>query len=263
MSHPNTQLVVDNITEINRNGGIRAVVSNQKLVSRGDTIVQGDLYVFGKFRTPLRMVYGALFPDGTITNPSIAFTNEPDLGFARLPTGELIIVKGGVIVASFDPVGLTIEAITSATGDLLISAAGNNIDFDGKNLINVGSITSAAFFYDVVSTVIVTTTTAVPTLIIMVGTILNTGYELRIVVSAVDVTDGTSTATFSRKLKAKNISGVVTISVATDVIATRDVALAATNISLTVSGANVNINAIGTLDTIKWSAACEVLKTPF
>lgn len=226
--------------------------------------VDSSVFLKAPFNTVIVANAGISLADGSLNAPSIRFSSDPTLGLFRSAPGVITFTNGGIPTAELSPTSLAIanELTTLGGGDLSLNPAGPNIDFNGKNLINVGSTTSNPNKYEFSSVAHVTTSDDTPTAIAVIPTSTNASYSIICQASCVSTVDNTSTGAFRLFFKAKNIGGTVTIdNVATILDSILDNPINTALIEAVASGTNININGIGLAGiTIRWYAGGEVVR---
>lgn len=200
---------------------------------------------------------GGTFSDGTVLLPGIAFTDQLSTGIYRPGSGQVGISGSGTSIVLFSSGGIELQsgAVTTSAGDLVINPAGSNVDFSGKNLINVGGIFTNPNRYEVIGAQ-VTTLDATPTVILTIPTV-SAAYTALVDVA---VASGTSSGSYSVRLQIKN-TGVATVN--TMSIDRRfDAPINAAVLTVNTSGTDVRIIATGiAVTTIKWFSAATVTRS--
>lgn len=234
--------------------------------SSGDIHADGNLIVGGKIIGGGSSSGTFGLDNGTSTAPSLYFTAENDLGMYRPAAGTIAFTDGGVPIAAGTTTTFQVNNQLSTAGgnDLSILPGGPNVDFNGRNLINVGAIIANPNYFQIVSAAPVTTPNATPTPVVSFATAIDTAYAVRAEITGISLVDATSTASISLFAKGKNIGGVVSVTAATLTTVITDAPLDGVSAQLTVSGINIDVAVIGLGGiNIKWSAGGYVSAVSF
>ncbi len=225
----------------------------------------GDAYVYGLFKTPLRSEKGIQFADGTSSMPIITFESDTNTGFYRAGDGRVGMTSDGTVAMVMGGGAIQVhQPITTNSGDLTINPAGNNVDFSGKNLINVGNIASNTNRYEVITPAIVTTNDNVDTLLYNISMTNNSTYLINTDVTCTSTTDMSSSAVFKILCKAKNLGGVVSVNAILESNYAIDNPLNGIVVNHSASGTNVAVNVTGlAATTIKWFGASVITRQLF
>ena len=218
----------------------------------------GDMYIYGAVKNTLVLeggVSGLSFENGSAASPSITFVGDSTSGYYLASAGVLGVSSGGNSVAAFGPTGLT-----STSGDLVINSASSNIDFSGKNLVNVGSIAVSDNAYEIVAPTQITTTNTTPTTLITIP-LAAAAYTITTYVTASTSTNAMGGYTSS--VVAKNVGGVVTIGSQIAVANSIEPDLNGSSITYVVSGTNVLVRVVGISGTVKWFGAAKIVRSLF
>jgi hypothetical protein len=218
----------------------------------------GDMYIYGAVKNTLVLeggVSGLSFENGSAVSPSVSFVGDPTSGYYLASPGVLGISSGGNSVAAFGPTGLT-----SVSGDLVINSASSNIDFSGKNLVNVGGIAVSDNAYDVIAPTQITTTNTTPTILITIP-LAAAAYTITTYVTATTLTNAMGGYTSS--VVVKNVGGVVTIGNQIAVANSIEADLNGSSINYTSSGTNLLVQVIGISGTVKWFGASKIVRSLF
>lgn len=209
----------------------------------------GEIYLVGPVMTTLKITQPISFADGTSNLPSISFINDLHTGLFRASDGSIGMSVNGTTPLKVGSSNIvTSVPLTTSSGDLLLSAAGPNIDFGGKNLINYGSLVSNPNRYDLVSNMTLTTNST-PTLAMTVN--------LDIAAYAIDMSIvgavGSSYIVFVVTFSIRNPSGTPNISILKKSIEYGpDPSLASADFQLNPVSNAFEIKVIGTSNPIKW-----------
>jgi len=215
----------------------------------------GDVYIYGNVLTPLNLSAGVSFGDGSAANPTIAFSSDKTSGYYLNAINQLGVSVNGTAVAAF---GLT--GLTSIGRDLVINSATSNIDFSGKNIVNVGNYQPNPNWYDVTGNQVSTTNT-VPTTILTIPTQTGSVYTISSTVSASEATGGSGS--YLLALRAQNIAGLLTLSSNINYTTSLTSGISATSVTASVSGTSVILQAVGIAGNMKWFATASVNKCSF
>ena len=82
--------------------------------------------------------------DGSVLTPSLAFTNDEDLGLYKVEIGTLGVVSGGKKLADFTPTGYKTYGDSFVQKNFLVTA--------GVSLTNSGSLYEAGTYEDILLT---------------------------------------------------------------------------------------------------------------
>lgn len=263
----NDILITRNINGVIKVVGIKADhISSQSLYIQNTTNMQGVVNAPGGLAgsTPMQ--------DGDVNTPSLTFKSDPTTGLYKNPSG-ISIVSGGSSLMDINPDGIVFHApidlsatsfttlsaneITTDSGNLSLNPAGNSIDFNGKNIINIGSVAMNPHYYTVVGAEIITTNTT-PVTIVNIPTVNNTvgliSYDL-ISING----ENNDTASYRGGARYKNIGGVTTLSALSGESKFADISLADSDVQINMSGINLMVQCVGLLNkNIKWSGAAHV-----
>jgi hypothetical protein len=211
-----------------------------------------DIWITGNLMTPVQ----GTFVDGSVSAPSITFTNDTTTGFYLPAIGSIGAASAGSNLFTVSSAGFSLDVpITTAVGDLVLDPAGGNINCSGKSLTNVGGIFINPDRYEVTGAVI-TTTDNTPTVILTVPLTI-AGYSIAIDIVYVD---GTSVASANLLVQANNASGTATMVLLTSNMRS-DVSLSAAGVAASASGTNIIVTATGIAATsIKWQAAAAITR---
>jgi len=236
-------------------------------ISTNELYVDTQIILNGEITSDLNISGRLFIGDGSISDPAISFLNNRELGLYRSNVEEISFVSNSTSLLQINPTNVrsnvpisTLEIITPG-GDLSLNPTAGNIDCNGKNLINVGSIVQNTNYYNILSDPVITNDD-VPTNIFSIPTLNNNNYYIRVIISYANITDSTSTGNIENVFKAKNLNSVLTL---TDNISTSsaiDSSLNDVGISRVVSGNNILIDVIGNFDTIEWYCVAEIFRHP-
>lgn len=249
----------DSILRVVERGGapvVSAVVAPR--ISTDVIYLSGDLFIYGSVQTPLRCaagIEGLTFNNGTALAPTLAFAGDTSSGYYLAAPALLGVSISGAPVAAFSTNGLT-----SIGGDLKISSATTNIDFNGKNLINVGGIATNPNSYEVLPGAQVVTTNNTQTTLITMPTVSNAMYTIVATVTAAE--SGGAMGSFQLSIVVKNIAGVITLGSAYNRDKSIDALLSTCNILYSSSSSNILLNVIGVnAATIKWFGSLRIVRS--
>lgn len=235
-------------------------------ISAQTAYVQDSINLQGKVNIAQGFLGSSSLPDGNENEPSLAFKSNPTIGICKNYNG-ISIVSGGASLMDVNNSGvsfhvpinfdnLKVNQISTTTGDLIINPAGANIDFQGKNLINVGSVTSNVNYYTISQTNIVTVNNS-PTIIFSIP--VNNNSTGAINYDIINGDNANNTGNYTGNVRYKNISGVVGISLSYNTGKFVDPLLDNTFIAIGVVTNNIVFYANGLLNTnIKWSGIANV-----
>ncbi len=236
------------------------------LASSGDIWCGGDLTVTGKIYGNGQSASGTFgLNDGSLLTPSLYFLNETELGLYRPADGVLAFTDGVVPIATASAATFSVnqEISTEGGNDLSIRPGGPNVDFNGKNLINIGAIITNPNYFQIVSAAPVTTPDATPTSIASFTTDTDCVYTIRADISGISLVDSTSAASISLFASGKNIGGTVTVAASALTTTIVDPALTGVGAGLTVSGTDIQLSVVGLAGiTIRWSGGGQVARVP-
>jgi hypothetical protein len=225
--------------------------------------VSGNVDISGVIVSPIIAVGGLSIPRGALNAPSINVIGDPFVGIYSPAAGQIALCANGNPAAVASSSGLQISGqITTASGNLILNPAGGAVDFSGKAIINFSGFATNPNYYDITAPANVDTVGATTAQILVISTVPNSVYTLEAYASCLSVTDGTNSASFIQSCKAKNISGVLTISTEMEVNRSRDPPIATTcALSFVASGTNVILTATGVVgNTLRWWGAVKVQK---
>ena len=154
--------------------------------------------------------------------------------------------------------------VTTPPGEnLVLNPSGPSVDFSGKNIVNVGSVTTDPNYETIVAPA-VESTNPVPIIGATLPTTADVAYTIRAEVAMVNVTDNTSTGSFVAMTRGKNIGGTVTVvQPYVSITASKDIPVQPAQISFGVSGTEIVLNITGTSDLLRWKIALTVTKQEF
>jgi hypothetical protein len=248
------------ITYASGQPSVSAVVAPR--LSCDSLYVSGDMYLYGSVQTPLNLaagVSGFEFNNGSASAPTVSFVGDPTSGFYLASTGNIGVSSGGVATAAFGPTGLT----SLGGADLVINSSSSNVNFSGKNLINVGSISSNPNWFDSAPMTQVVTTDATPTTLLSIPTATGAAYTLQAEVTAANSTSGTCGSFFASS-RAWNVGGTLQISSQYNTITSLDASLASASIAYGTSGTNITLVVTGVVsNTVKWFGVVRVVRSLF
>ncbi len=245
------------VTKPMNDAKINAIRTNK--VTTDKLTCQGDIYLNGTILSTLNVTQPMLYEDGNVNQPSISFKSDKTLGLYKTNTDSLAVVKNGGELIKFDEANITANVpITTSSGDLMLSAAGPNIDFGGKNLYNYGSLITNPNRFDMVSTEVITTD-ATPTLLLSIPLDIAAYLgDLSIVGNT-----GVSTLTFSSAITIKNPSGTPTVTT-TKYVLYKDPSLSNAHIFWSSSANVANLMVVGVASvTIKWRAGITLTRQTY
>lgn len=229
----------------------------------------GDIYAAGNIICQGRVIAGgggrSGLPDGTELQPSLYFINEPELGLWRPSSGVIGLTDGlnPIANASATTFSVNNELSTIGGNDLSILPGGPNVNFNGKNLINVGAIIVNPNYFQAITDTPITTSDATPTGIIDIATTSDAAYTVRTEISGISVTDSNSVCSITMFASFKNIGGTVSALTPKLQSVITDAPLAGVSASLIVSGITVQVAVIGLAGTnIRWSGGSNVTRAP-
>lgn len=205
--------------------------------------------------------------DGTTGEPSLTFANAPTTGISLSGGSSINVSIAGVQTSQFTNAGLTTDSLTTQTitttsGDLSLNPSGPNIDFNGKNLLNVGTITLNPYVYDVISIPNITSSSLTVFSILTIGTMTNQTQLIKLRIVGANATTN-QVYTYNASIRVKNLSGTVS-SILYDITRSFESSLSAVVVSLSTSGSNLLIRvAPGTTNTIKWVAVANLVVQSF
>lgn len=242
-------------------------VRGLRVSSLGDLYVQGDAIIKGRIRANGGGGGGGMvgLDDGANTAPSLYFLNETQLGLYRPSAGTLAWTNGldPIATATIDSFAVNHELSTAGGNDLSINPGGPNVDFNGKNLINVGAVLTSPNYFQVVSAVPVSTPDATPTPVLDINTITDAAYTAQCTITGISLVDNSSTASISIVASFKNIGGTVTVAAPKVVSVIADPALLGVYANITSTGATAHLAVIGLGGiTIKWSGGGWITRVP-
>lgn len=230
-------------------------------VACNELYVSGNTWL-GPLQTALSFDSGIALPDGALGNPSLRFINWPQTGIYSPAANSFSLVSNATTIATVTPSAFSLSApLTTSAGDLFLNPAGANVDFGGKNIVNVGSISTNPRAYDVIADGVLTTIDATPLAVLTIPTISNAVYNAKTTVSTLIPATGDA-ATFTVEVRFKNIAGVLTITVI-DTKFSRDPVLQAGNATIAhvVNATNVDVMCTGIAATnIIWFGQTSILR---
>lgn len=212
-------------------------------------------------------------PSGTLTTPSLSFNSNPGLGFYQSAPNTVSVVSNGVSAVDISDTGvafnvpvtfsggsmptLNVDEITS-TGDLSINPAGANIDFNGKNLLNVGGIVLNQYKYTAAGTVTVTTNNT-PTDLYLLGIDTNSVMYFTYTVIGANPVNGDAIV-YSADIHATNIANTVTLNY--QWVSKRAGVLNTTaSVAHSVTGTSIKFTVTGlAATTMKWMITFDINK---
>lgn len=222
------------------------------------------------FKRPINAVSGIILPDGTITAPAITFATEPNTGLYKNAPGEVTFVTAGTpsLRATTTTTTTAPELTTFGGASLSINPAGPDIDFNGKNLVNVGAIVTDPNKIPISSGTPVDTVDDTPTTIATLTTDTNASYSFDMVISCISTFDNSSSASIRMFAKGKNIAGTVSVNNSAKhlVVIADPLLLSGGNnpivtAIIAVSGSAIVIQAVGPVGLpIRWYATGEATR---
>jgi len=205
--------------------------------------------------------------DGLEAKPYLTFSNAPSTGI-WLSDGPAINVSiDGQQTSKFTNVGITSDSITTnnittSSGDLSLNPSGPNIDFNGKNLLNVGTVTLNPFVYEVLSVPNITSTSLTVFTVLSIGSLVNQSQHIRLRIVGSNATT-LQTYTYTASVRLKNLAGTIT-SQLYDITRSFESSLSGVVITLTSSGNNILVRVSpGTTNTIRWVAVANLVVQSF
>lgn len=226
-----------------------------------------ELYVtgntwLGPLQTAITLDNGISLPDGTAAAPSARFTNSTNTGLFLAGASSMGLTAGGVQQAAVGTSGLSITTQLTAPADLVINPTGPNVDFSGKNLVNVGSITPNPNVYDVIAGGVLLTTNASPLPLLSILTDTNAVYMVDTRVSyGIGATGASGVAIVTARIE--NYGGVLTLNTV-ETTKNYDVALATATVTYAINGLSVDVLCTGIAATnIKWFGKSSVVRCLF
>jgi hypothetical protein len=190
------------------------------------------------------------------------------LGYATASTASALVQRDGssnIAVAGCTATSLTCPSITTASGDLTIGSTGGNVKLGTQVVNRVPATITGGVFNSYVANVATTnaTLTTLFTLPTTSGT-NGTAYTIWGHVILGDTTSTTDIGSFSFEIRAKNLLTTVTVSTMASKNSILDTAVAATDVTATVSSENVLFQVTGVLATnINWAGHFNVLSQTF
>jgi hypothetical protein len=216
----------------------------------------------GPLMTPIDLANGIKLPDGTAAEPSARFTNALSTGLFLPAANTMGISAAGVQQATVGPTGLSITTQITSPGDLVINPTGANVDFSGKNLVNVGSITPNPNAYDVIAGGVLQTVDATPLAVLNFPTVPGMVYLCDARVSLGVAATGDSGCIIATA-RVENYGGVITIN-AIETTRNYDNPLAAAVVAYVQNGTTIDLQCTGIAATnIKWFAKVSILRCQF
>lgn len=235
------------------------------LASYGDLYVAGNAYIKGTITSGGSGTGTYGLADGTQLAPSLYFVTEPELGIWKPAVGTIGLTDGvnPIAEASASSFRVNNELGTLGGNNLSINPGGPNVDFNGKNLINVGAIILNPNYFQAISPVPVVTPNAAPVALINVVTTTDHAYTIRAEITGISIVDNTSVAGISILAVFKNIGGTVTALVPKLTTTISDAPLNGATATVIVSGATASVAVIGIAGVnIKWFAGGNVCRVP-
>lgn len=238
-------------------------------VQTSGTVIKDTVIMSGN--TSARLLVG----NGTLDAPALAFASEPSLGLFRSAPRTVSIVSGGVRAMDITDAGvafnvpvtfsggsmpsLNVDTITS-NGDLSINPAGANVDFNGKNLLNIGGIATNQYKYTAAG-LPVSTADDTPTAVYSLGIDTNTVMYFTYTVMGANVTTGAALI-YSSEMHVTNIADIVTINY--QWVTKRSGALTGqVSVDAAVDGTSIAFTVIGQPGTnMKWIITFDINKLP-
>lgn len=167
---------------------------------------------------------------------------------------SLTATGAGVAVAAGKALKADQLTTTSAATDLTLNATGANINCSGKNLVNVGGLTTPNL--QAVAAGPLATGDATPTALLTLAIPANTSYMVESSVSAVSPTGGpaVNAAGFVDVMRVTNRGGVLTVYAVSSTV-TADAGLSAASVAYAASGANLVGTVTGVAGLgVRWAA---------
>lgn len=215
--------------------------------------IEDEAIVPAPFTKTIIATEGVLLPNGSQSDPPLAFIDEFATGLFKKAPGEVAITVGNIIGLCVSQTTVTVAPTITTFGgtNLSINPGGPDIDFNGKNLVNVGAVVSDPNKIPFSSGTPVTTLTDTPTTVATIATTADNAYSIDAVISCISTLDNDSTASIKLFGKGKNIAGTVSVSSgANHVIRIADPPLQGAGVPLVsatigVSGTNLVVQVIG------------------
>ena len=229
--------------------------------------IDGRIINVSPFEKPVIASAGVLLPNGTQAEPSLAFIDEFATGMYKSSPGEITFTVGNTpSLRVTQATTYTAPEITTFGGaDLSLNPGGPNINFNGKNLIGVGGISTDPNKIIFSSGTPVVTADDTPTTIATIATTTDNTYSVNAVISCISTVDNESSASLKLFAKGKNISGVVSVNAgATHLVTIADDLLQdpsnvpLVSATLGVSGSDITVQAVGISGIgLRWYATGE------
>ncbi len=242
------------------------IVSAGTLHVSGNAMFNGNVDFSKGFSSDITLNAGTTLnlSDGSSIKPSINFGT----GATKLYTnGTNLTIENGVQSTLINSNGLTTQAIYSNTisttsGDLSLAPIGANINFNNKNLLNVGSIIVNPYAYKIIAPNTVTTSSPGFSTLFVINTSAQQALYAEVKLIAANINNSKS-GTITVSVKIQNIGGVVTY-VAFNKISSLDTGLTSATNDFQVSGSNVNVRVnAGTGNTVNWFGTADVIVQDF
>jgi hypothetical protein len=205
-------------------------------------------------------------PNGASDNLAAKFTTSPNTGI-YLSTGINIQYNGNPAINITDTNttisnNLIVPQIITNSGNLSLNPNGPAIDFNGKNLINVGGIQPNPYAYKIIAPATIITSSATNYTLLSIGISPNTGMQVNVNIIGIDST-AISSISFSQTLKIMNNAGTITY-LTFDKITAEDPSLFNATLSYTPASNAllVQINP-GISTTTKWFGTADVILQAF